>query len=202
MLRLLDDSEHVTFTHRSETHMHANPENGVVFEVKGIPVVSYIAYENHAFRTGDAKAIYDMESKDLHEAASIIWSVNSKEDEAEGQCLTYSLSTSEQGEVSLVVSERKYNANWSGPVAYYKIADSAYKSAYAASVLGELAGVAESKGYGRFYCIDKDTIMIAEAVDLNESKKDEHGIPEVVRKDSDVRLFFFFASASEPDESE
>lgn len=201
MLKLFDGAEHVTFTYRDETHLYVKPENGVVLDVKGIPLVQYISYEKHAFRTNQSKAIVDINTVDLEEAAMIIMAVKDKEIEKQGSFHTYTLHVEEGKESAFfTVTEKKYNARWSGPADYYKIAADSFQANYAADVLQELSGASGGKGYVRFYCVDEDTVMIAEAVDLNENKKDENGIPEVIRKEGEPRFFFFYASAQEADE--
>lgn len=200
VMKLLSGSEHVTFTYRDSTHLYIKPENGAVLEVKGIPLVEYIAYEKHAFRTHQAKAIVDIHTLDLEEGASVIWAVRDKEMEDEENYHTYSLDLEEGREAFFAVTDKKYNAKWKGPAEYYNISAASFKSDYSARALQEVFDASAGKGFVRFYCVDEKTVMIAEPVDLNENKKDDNGVPEIIREGTDHRFFFFYASAQEPDE--
>lgn len=173
-------------------------DDGLELVLSGIPNEEYIAYDSHAFRTGDAKAIVDITVENFIKAVSVVGTCEDKERDKQGDFLSCDFEAIGD-EVGFTVNEGKYQCDIVVKGDYYNLnGKSSFSSHYAHKSLAEIARASHHE-YIRFFCIEEQGIVVAHTADLLD-KKDERGVPLV--KDEKTSLSFFFCAVDKSTEED
>ena len=170
----------------------------VVARLQGVPVDEYVNYSQHAYQQDKATAVFDMETKDLIDAMTLVGAVKGKDTEVQGSGVhTFKLRASADGVNILVDSpSAKYRCDIDKPCNFYKMSKDTFQSEYAHCFVRDIASAVVDPQI-RFFCISEDQagVLVAESVKVNSALgKDAKGIPLADRPDKDRFLFFFAAT--------
>jgi DNA polymerase III sliding clamp (beta) subunit (PCNA family) len=197
---LLSDCDKVSISWESATQCHIDLNNGTELVLKGIPSLDYIAYDNHAFRMNDAKAIVDIPIKEFKAAVQSIESCKDKERDKGGFSCDFQATRDADGITHLSINEGNYQCDCSTNGDYYNLGDKpSFVSSYTSDCLLKVAGASEHE-YVRLYCIEEGGIMVAETVNLLSQKNDK-GVPEIKDEEDTTKLSFFFCAHKNDSES-
>lgn len=199
---LLENAEQVDFDFfNGGKSCYIKPHCEAEMCLKGIPAEDYIAYENHAYKSDDAKFIIDIAKGDLLEAAAVVGSVQDPDLASDGGFHSFKMVATSDGDIEFLVDEGKYQCEFDCPRDFYPLNDSkTFRSAYAWLYLNDLAHITDAS-HVRFFCADGRDTLIAKPVDINDTDKDERGVP-MVKNDDDCDLLMFFAAVLEDEDDE
>jgi len=178
-------SQKLTLCYNSPTSCSVNPGNAMELQLHGIPDLTWINYESHAYKD-DFVATLEVPMEELKEGVKLLESVKDKRLEKEGGFHSGDFDAS-NGSLKMSVNEGRYVCDFTGSCIYNRLQKSVndhFKSHYAVQFLSDVVK-ATDKSILRFSCIDERSTIIAEPIDEGQS--------------SDPKLLFFFASAI-PDE--
>lgn len=176
-------------------------DNGIELCLKGLPNIKYIAYDIHAFRSSEAKAIVDIKVEDVHSAAGLVGALKDQEKIDLYQvlsCLITASDTEDHIKFEVTQKQSKCQCEYEVPAQYYNIQDQpSFSSVYAHLFLDGPASSARNE-YLRFFLVDEDSIMIVKDVNLAESG--ENGVPRIKENSDGCSLSFFFSSISDTED--
>ncbi len=185
-----EGAESMDLVFKDYNHLYISPHNAATLMLNGIPSEKYIAYDKHAFRHKDAKAIVDVLRTSLED--SFIGALRDRAMEVEGHFLACQFESDSDGVFSLTVDQGKYQGQYSCEADFYDLANiGSFKSAYANMYLDDVAKSDPDKKYIRFYCIDTTKTIIARPVDLEDADSGPSSIKGT------APLTFFFAAVIE-----
>lgn len=175
----------------------------IKMHLKGIPDFDYINYEVHAFRFADSQVIVDVPTREMSSISALMAAVRDKETEMEGSYHSCSFFAKKDEELQVAVQEGKYQADSSCSCDVYPIAVDEFDSSYYHPFLDDLTKFDTDRI--RFYCINKNGIMIAEPLNLETDEKkvyEDETVPNAhcpgrKLQEKDHRLIFFFTSVGE-----
>ena len=195
MLSVLDPQINAVNTAFRKDECYMSQKNGIQLLLKGIPQVTYILYEQEAFRSSDANVIVDFETDSFIQGIDLVMSVDDQNYDNNKQFHSCKFTASEDGNIKFIVDENKYTCEFSSKAQYYKLKKlTSFEAYYAALFLHDITK-SESRDYIRFYFIDPSSTLIARPVNLSEAK-DDNGVP-IINTDKGDYLIFFFVSAEE-----
>ncbi len=174
-------AQKLTLYYESPTSCYVNPGSAIELHLHGIPSLTWISYENHAYG-GDYAVALDMPMEELREGVKLLEAVKDKKIEKEGGFHTGDFEAS-SGSLKMTVNEGRYVCEFTGSCSYNKLKESMsdfFKSHYAVKFLSDVVK-ATDKSTLRFNCIDESSTVIAELMDIGQ--------------DADPKLHFFFAPA-------
>ena len=173
-------------------------------QIKGIPNEPYIEYADPAYQMDNAKAVLDISTTKLSEGLNLVAAVKDKEiQESEREFLGFDFTASE-GNLNLTVAEGKYRCDVDVDAEFIPVDGfDRYKSYYPFDYVSRICRTCTTPTL-RFYCINENGVMNAEAVETSPTEKDEHGFPVRLTGDAlgDPRFHWFFASAKDETEVE
>lgn len=199
MSTILSDSSKISMQWKDKQTCYITSNDGMELLMKGIPEIDYIAYENHAYRTEDAKLIVDLPVSSLIDSMDAANAAQSKEStsDSEKQFRTVYMSISTNGEVNFKVEEKAFAWGAIDDATVYKVAgdDDNFSSMYAIKFLDESI---RSTKYDtlRFYCINSDGVMIVHPGNVNENDRDSKDVPKMFNGEEN-EFAIFFASVKE-----
>lgn len=179
----------VEVRYKTDSTCHVIFDNGISAVLNNIPKLQYVDYARHAFRTKEACTITDVERSVLADGMALI---NACEDPDITNDTFHSAQFKSVGEsLSLSVNEGKFQCKYEGQAFIAAQLKSEFGAEYCAQFLTDVSTAGNGK-HIRFYCINEETVMIAEPMDLQD-KRDEETKAFLPIK-SDRRLVLFFAS--------